>query len=296
MEKIDGSMVTPLWLPDDSNGKPHLRLATKAGITDVSMEAEYFIADKPWYKDFMKLCQMQGLMPIFEYVSPETRIVIKHKEPNLILTAIRNQITGEYFPSPIMRANALYWNIPVVNYVFSSTSPLTDGRIDDIEKQSDTEGVVIRFENGHMLKVKTLWYVAIHRAKDNLLYERRVIELILEDKVDDVIGFLDNEDREHLAEYRDSFVKGLEKNIHQLKEEVYPKAKSMTRKDFALSMGKELPNGMASVIFACWDKSKEDVEGEVLNMVRKSLSSQSKIDKTRHFWDNATWNYRARIE
>lgn len=106
LEKIDGSMVTPLWLPDDSTGEPHLRLATKAGITDVSMEAEYFIADKPNYKEFMRVCHEQGLCPIFEYVSPSTRIVINHKEPNLILTAIRNIISGDYMPYYLLRANS----------------------------------------------------------------------------------------------------------------------------------------------------------------------------------------------
>ena len=292
LEKIDGSMVTPLFLPDETRGTAHLRLATKAGITDVSMEAEVFISDKPWYKEFMTLCYAQGLMPIFEYVSPETRIVINHKEPNLILTAIRNQITGEYQDYTTMRVNALHWNIPLVNFVYSSSQRMSDEYMKDLETSSDTEGIVIRFNNGHMLKIKTLWYVAIHRAKDNLLHEKRVVELILEDKVDDVLGFLDPEDRDRLDSYRTSFVNGLDASIKLLRDHYYPKAKSMSRKDFALGLGKEIPWSYTSIIFNCWDKSKDEIETEIMNTLRKSLTSQAKIDNTRHLWGNAVWNFK----
>jgi T4 RnlA family RNA ligase len=260
------------------------------------MEAEVFIANKPWYKEFMELCHAQGLMPIFEYVSPETRIVIHHKEPNLILTAIRNQITGEYLPYLQMLINAKYWNIPHVNDVYRSSSFLQDDIIKKIENASDTEGVVVRFDNGHMVKVKTLWYVAIHRAKDNLLHEKRVVELILEDKVDDVLGFLDPEDRDRLDAYRTSFVNGLDATKKLLIHHYYPKAKSMSRKDFALGFGKDIPGCYASIIFSCWDKGVEHIEGEVLEVVKKSLTSQAKIDKTRHLWGNAVWSFKVMNE
>lgn len=291
LEKIDGSMVTPLWLPDDSTGEPHLRLATKAGITDVSMEAEVFISDKPWYKEFMRLAHEQNLCPIFEYVSPETRIVIRHKEPNLILTAIRNMITGDYFPYYLLRVNGLHANIPVVERIYNSIDNV-DRYVSELERQSDTEGVVIRFDSGHMVKVKTLWYVAIHRAKDNLLHEKRVIELILNEKADDVLPFLDHDDRIRLEEYQEKLVTGLHNTIDLIRDHYYPKAKSGTRKDFALGLSKEIPWAYSNVIFSCWEKDREAIEETVIENVKRSLTSQAKIDATRHLWGNAVWSYK----
>lgn len=293
LEKLDGSMITPLFLPDSSTGKPHLRLATKAGITDVAMEAEVFIATKPHYKQFMEHAYNEGYTPIFEYISPDTQIVIRHKEPNLILTAIRNNLTGEYLEPAALRVNALRNNIPLVNTIGTFCD---EQFIDDLERKSDTEGIVIRFYNGHMIKVKTFWYLAIHRAKDNLLYEKRVIELILEEKVDDVLPFLSIEDKTYLEEYRDKFVSGLNETITLLSKHYYPRAKRGTRKEFALGMAKELPGCYASVVFSCWESGAEEIEPTVREMIKNALTSQTKIDKIRSLFGNVQWKYRAKLE
>ena len=92
LEKLDGSMIRPIPTPEG------FRLATKAGITEVAMNAEVFIADKPHYADFINECIKEGLTPIFEWVSRKNRIVVDYPEDNLILTAIRNTTTGEYLP------------------------------------------------------------------------------------------------------------------------------------------------------------------------------------------------------
>ena len=92
LEKLDGSMIRPIPTPEG------FRLGTKAGITDVAMNAEYFVADKPQYREFILECINQGLTPIFEWVSRKNRIVVDYPEDNLILTAIRNTATGEYLP------------------------------------------------------------------------------------------------------------------------------------------------------------------------------------------------------
>lgn len=284
LEKVDGSMITPIWL--DGN----LRLATKAGITSVAMDAEYFIADKPNYKSFMKLCHDHNITPIFEYVSNTNRIVIEYPE-NLILTAMRRMDTGTYFDYTLLRVHALQYNIPLVQW-YHNTSTSMNEYIDSLSLTSDIEGVVIRFASGHMVKVKTLWYVAIHRAKDNLLHEKRVIELIMNDKVDDVLSFLPDKDKEKLEKYRDKFIAGYNATLILLRDHYYPKAKELSRKDFALTILPTIPSAYGTIIFNCWDKGKEHIEQSLKDMIVDSTISQTKVDKTRHLWGNVTWNYR----
>ena len=90
MEKMDGSMIRPIWLYG------RLRLATKMGVTDVSMQAEVFVAENPRYMDFAKWCISNEITPIFEWVSNQQRIVLDYPKDDLILIAARHMITGEY--------------------------------------------------------------------------------------------------------------------------------------------------------------------------------------------------------
>lgn len=283
LNKLDGSMITPLQIGKD------IRLATKAGITEVAMNAEVFIASRSNYYDFMRVCLDNDIMPIFEWCSPQNTIVIKHKEPHLVLTAMRNQTTGEYLDYAQLRVHAIHYDIPLVDCVINSTDNI-NSFVNKLSTESDIEGVVIRFSNGHMIKIKTLWYVAIHKAKDNLMHEKSVIDLILHDKVDDVLPFLDEVDKKKLENYRDEFNKGLNNTITLIRDHYYPRAKEMSRKDFALTVGKELPGAYSSIIFSAWNLDKNSVQCKVYEMVENSLSSQSKIDKTRHLWGNVIWD------
>lgn len=95
MEKMDGSMIRPLWINHLLGGT---RLATKMGITDVAMNAEVWLVKQPdvlakmewireWYREYT---------PLFEWVSKSNQIVIDYAEEDLVLTGIRHTITGEY--------------------------------------------------------------------------------------------------------------------------------------------------------------------------------------------------------
>jgi RNA ligase len=92
LEKLDGSMITPVVT--DAG----LRWGTKMGITDVGMGAELFVAENPQYQELAQWCIDNGKTPIFEWTSRKQRIVIDYEEDNLVLIAVRDNITGEYLP------------------------------------------------------------------------------------------------------------------------------------------------------------------------------------------------------
>ena len=90
LEKLDGSMISAIM----HDG--YIRWCTKMGITEVSMQAEEFVARNPKYNDFARWCIENDLTAIYEWCSRKQRIVIDYPEDSLTLLAVRHNITGEY--------------------------------------------------------------------------------------------------------------------------------------------------------------------------------------------------------
>jgi RNA ligase len=88
--KLDGSAIHPMLV------EGHVRWMTKMGITQVSMQAEEFVAKNSQYEKFAKWCIEQQLTPSFEWTSPHNQIVVMYKKEQLTLLCLRNNITGEY--------------------------------------------------------------------------------------------------------------------------------------------------------------------------------------------------------
>ena len=92
LEKLDGSMCSVFAHGDK------LIWGTKMVAQDFHEMIEHFIKSSNIdYEGFCWETINSGYTPIFEWMHPQKRIVIDYgKEPNLILTAIRHMITGEY--------------------------------------------------------------------------------------------------------------------------------------------------------------------------------------------------------
>lgn len=98
LEKLDGSMIHPALV------EGRLVLMTRMGRTDVARSAEAFALDHPHlaYKRFCRAMLNDCITPIFEYVTPDNRIVIAYPERAMILTGMRRIREG----STMMRHEA----------------------------------------------------------------------------------------------------------------------------------------------------------------------------------------------
>ena len=193
MEKMDGSMIRPLVV----NGC--LRLATKMGVTEVAMAAEVYLAsrkDSGEIMNWMERCVKIGLTPIFEFIAPTNQIVISYSEPDLVLLAIRHNETGNYLVEQNSTPSGLT-RVPVYGSV--------EGNLADyVARQraaEGREGDIIRFADGHMLKVKNDWYVRIHKTVDKIRFDRHIVELILNEEIDDAIPMLPPHEAERVRNF-----------------------------------------------------------------------------------------------
>lgn len=175
------------------------------------------------------------------------------------------------------------YQIPVVSIRFSDLA--LDDLCDQVTNLVGEEGIVIRFEDGHMLKVKGSWYVAIHKAKDNLLYERLVIEMILEDKTDDVMPFLIDSDRIRLTTYIDQFLHVYTKLVIKVATDSFQVlSTNLTKKDFALGHSERF-GPFASIIFRHFENYKNHTRSswqqlfqqEIKAMFLKNCNSNSRL-------------------
>jgi RNA ligase len=276
-------MIRPIPTPEG------FRLGTKAGITDVAMNAEVFVADKPHYARFIHKCLLMNVTPLFEWCSRKNRVVIDYPEDNLILTGMRYNDTGFYLDYEVMKNYGTSWSIPVVQAVDGLAVQNIELFVKQVREWEDDEGVVVRFDNGHMCKVKSADYVLRHRSKEAINQEKNVIDCILGDAVDDLVPLLAPEDGERLRSFQGAFWKGLEDvctDIHDLYKQI---DKGQDQKEFAtLAVASVLPKYQP---FMYKLRKGVPVKDLAIEQIRKSLGSQPKIAAARWLWGNLDWNY-----
>jgi RNA ligase len=185
-----------------------------------------------------------------------------------------------------------YLGIPVVQAHDPVTNPQSFMRsIKDLE---GSEGVIIVWPNGHRVKIKGDWYISRHKAKDKILRENGLIELILNDAIDDVKPVLDIEDRHRLEKFEREFWRGV-LNTEMSWQEAYRQVRGEfghDRKQFALTRATDLEQNLRGVIFRAWDNPDVDFRAAVIDAVRKNMGTQTKVNEARHLWGGAEWNYR----
>ncbi len=279
LEKLDGSMVSPVRVGDK------ILWTTKLGVTEVADGAEQYVKKHPNYLDFSIKCISDGYIPIFEWCSNKARIVVDFPEDKLYLTAIRHNISGEYIDPFSLKSMAEINSIELVPIIAYS-----GGEDFDVSKLEGKEGIVVRFDDGHMIKVKSEWYVLRHKSKEMVMREKGVLDLIFNDKVDDILPFLVEADRVRLLKYRDavqlavtkSVVLDIEPTIKRLMKEY-----NYDRKRFALESNEE--GLIKSIVFRVFD-GDDDIENQVYSHIRSHLSTREKIGLVRYLWNYLDWD------
>lgn len=272
--KEDGSMISPIVFEGGI-----VRWCSKMGITDTSMETEVFVSKNSNYVEFAKYIHELQSTPIFEWVSRKNRIVLDYPEDNLILTAIRTNILGEYATYHQMKEAAEKYNIPVVRAYESEKISDIGSFVENLSKKENIEGVVVRFDNGHMIKIKTEWYVKIHRAKDILSRENDVAQIILDDKIDDILPLLPEEEKDKVLKFRDALTERLLYISNTAWNLLTDCKEQFSRKEFAIGPAKKIDGLLRSVIFKNWDNPGYDqVVKDVTEYLKKHCNKKTNYE------------------
>jgi T4 RnlA family RNA ligase len=285
LDKLDGSMITPIPMPDET-----IRWGSKMGLTSTSMQAEIFVACNPQYQEFASYCIEQDMTPIFEWCSRKNRIVIDYPEDRLVLLAIRRNFTGEYLDYESVWTAAWTYELPTVEKRKFDTDLL--GLISFARAIEDHEGFVIRFDSGHMVKVKGDWYVKIHRCKESLSQEKNLIDLIVNEKLDDLKPHLLPDDLIRVNQFEKDFWNGIGHRLQELEDSLnYHRDQTKgDRRSFAIDIAPKLSSIDRGILFACWDGNKE-VRPVMTDMIKKSCGSGTRVDQFRSLWGGHRWKF-----
>lgn len=275
LEKLDGSMVTPCYV----NG--HIRWMTKMGITDTSMEAEAFVASRPDYVELADHYLKNGFTPVFEWCSNKNRIVLDYPEDRLVLTAMRHNDRGLYLLHDALERVGERYGIDVVK---AWDSRITHDVLMKVVRQSeDIEGVVVRFDDGHMVKIKADWYVRIHKVKSLLGQERDVVSLILNNELDDMLPVLPKEDVERVEKFQFELLEIIRVSARIMAEGIETYRKEYDRKTFALEVAPVIQSVWRGMVFQFWDKEVNEhlTYQAIVAMIIKNCGSNASYEKVK---------------
>ena len=287
LEKLDGSMITPI--PFYIGNDRVFRWGTKMGVTEIAMQAEEFVAKHPQYTEFAELLYDRSQTPIFEWCSRQNTIVIDYPEDRLVLVAVRHINTGAYWSYDQLKTYGESYNIEVVKQ-YPGTLETMETLLSQATTLEGAEGWVIRFDDGHMLKVKGQWYVNLHRVKSDLSSEKGVLNIIFNQTIDDLKPFMMKEDLIRLEKYESDVQAGIKWSIDFFEKYVKFVKENYDRKAFALDIAPALHPVSKALVFSCWD-GKHSVEDMIYTTIKKSLGKQDKIDAARHLWGGHEWKY-----
>jgi RNA ligase len=194
--------------------------------------------------------------------------------------------TGSYALHGNLEAIGLAYSIPVVR----AFEPQTDMKsfIDYVRDLEDLEGFVVRFADGHMIKLKCDWYVQIHKAKEAILQDRNIVEIILNEKLDDVKSHLPAEDRDRLTRFENDINKAISISVSDIRIELDSLLRNgVDRKTFAMGRALELDGYYRPIIFRLFgreDISREEIDVLVRNTIRNNLGKTAKYEALRDVW------------
>lgn len=256
-EKIDGSIMS-VWY---ARGKWHL---STNGTID-AFKAE--LAGVGPYKNFGEL--FESVLPLstfvgnryepycltFELVSPYNKVVIDYPETKVYLLSARNMLSEDLHETPAVEtvakelgvARPKFWSLEDEKEYRDLVASMPEGH----------EGIVVQDGNYERVKIKTLLYFEMHRAKNNgVLTLERIVDLI---RANDHYEFLS-----YFPEYTSMFddvkhqidrAEGVEDKIRQdvalwKNEHPFEEGDRTARKWFAQDYGK---NKYAPLYFAEYD-------------------------------------------
>lgn len=276
LKKLDGSMVTSMII----NNK--VIWCSKMGITFISPMVASFVADKQYYDAFARYCANNDITPIFEFTSPDNRIVISYGIDNLVLLAARHNVSGIYIDiySSDFANVVQHYNIPTVDTIssFNSVSDL----IDYVRPLKGEEGFVIAFDDGYRLKIKADEYVRIHKTKDRIRSNRNIVDLMLNNELDDLIPHLDEGDTKRVREFEIAFWKAIDEKEKSLTTMIVNAIKTCEgdRKRIALEFVPSMSDKADSMFIfgAIGDKKVHDM---VMTKLHKNMNADARFDE---FW------------
>jgi RNA ligase len=152
---------------------------------------------------------------------------------------------------------------------------------------------VVRFDNGHMVKVKAEDYLRLHNMVDMLQLEKNVLELVLSGSLDDAKALMTDDSRERVERYLEAVERGAATYAARLNDYAVAALADVDndRKRFAIekvNVENGFPGRDRAFLFRI--ASGGNAVDLVLDHVRKNCGTGTKVDEIRDLVGGARWD------
>lgn len=238
LEKQDGSLIIPYL--DSSN---EIKFKTKFSFDNSIIDEVNLLIkkQKQTYKLFINELYKLNYQPLFEYISPTNKIVVDYNKSDLVLIAIRDMNDFSYIE--FYKYNKI---MDLINKYNISTTKINKMKnitlkeyYNQIKDLSGIEGFVV-YTNKGLFKLKTEWYMEKHRVANISLNDKKIRELIVNNKIDEIDFNNDDLLRERIKNLEIEYI-----NLYNDFEEVLNKYKNINRidKEIAIKISNEKLSG-----------------------------------------------------
>lgn len=283
MEKLDGTMIS--FIPYENR----YIATTKAGRSDVAIKADIW-SNIPKYKNLLDVCLKNNWTAIFEYCGPNNVIIIPYSKEEMILTAIRHNITGHYVynPDELMELGKKY-DIPVVKSLKGNPNTIQDD-INKIINANGIEGDIVRFLNGNMIKVKAKSYITSHNLMELFSQEKNILLYILEEKMDDALPMLPIYFQNKIKTYQIHISENLLKTTFHIKNILISLPDDKKEFIFTINENKDFKE-YKNILIALYQFKKDDnIDDIIFNTITQTIIKNShsltKINNIRYLFGN----------
>lgn len=227
---------------------------------------------------------------LFEYLDPKNIIVIAHEEEKLVFLNARNKITGEYAFDKLPE-------LPPVDKVSSREVGWEEfsSIIEELKHQNNFEGYVFYVPEVGFFKVKTPWYVDLHKILSDFTV-KNVLEAWAKDGVDDLIATLNqypSENSTKLIEKIKNIVAKAERDlfdaliipaVNVVSGKVFPDRKSLALllypNDKNLGELNKVINGKIMAFYSQFGEVNEGIKGWLYQECKKVFAEKPGLIKS----------------
>jgi T4 RnlA family RNA ligase len=265
--KEDGSLVCVDLIYDVLNVRTR---GTISFTTHENVSGFNYIIDK--YNLYPLVCKYPQYTFLFEMYDPDNVIVIKkYDKPEIVFLGAMDKESGKYIPfySDFGKDVQKFLNclVPEIYVMNGNVVEL----MTKIKEWSGKEGVVLKYnQSQNQIKIKSDWYLRLHKLKSVLANINNVIDVWFEQgktDYDTFYKFIETTFDFEIAEQCKETIKQIINaykivcgNIAELKKSIEP-LKTLPRKDAAITIIQKYPNDK-SICFALLDN--KDIDDKML--------------------------------